>query len=90
MDMSNKTYDILKFIALKVLPGLATLIIALTMIWGIPYGEAIAATITALDTFLGTLLGISSNKYQALQKMHEADEKLANSPLYPEDEKGGE
>ncbi len=63
MEMSNKTYDILKFIALKVLPGLATLIIALTMIWGIPYGEAIAATITAIDTFLGTLLGISSKKY---------------------------
>jgi hypothetical protein len=25
-----------------------------------------------------------------LQEMHEADEKLANSPLYPEDESEGE
>ena len=63
MKMDNKTYDILKFIALKVLPALATLIIALTIIWGIPYGEAIAATITAIDTFLGAILGISSKNY---------------------------
>ena len=83
MKMSNKTYDILKFIALKVLPGLATLVILLTKIWGIPYGEAIAATITAVDTFLGTLLGISSNKYQAMQMMHEADAALAETPLDP-------
>lgn len=90
MIMSNKTYDILKFIALKILPALATLILTLGGIWGIPYSEAIAATITAIDTFLGAILGISSNKYQALQEMHEADEKLANSPLYSEDEKGGD
>jgi hypothetical protein len=90
MKMSNKTYDILKNIALYVLPALATLILTLGGIWGIPYAEAIAATITAIDTFLGAILGISSNKYQALQEMHEADEKLANSPLYPEDESEGE
>ena len=93
MKMDNKTYDILKFIALKVLPALATLIIVLTMIWDIPYGEAIGATITAIDGFLGTILGISSKNYakeQALEEMHEADVELANSPLYPEDENGGE
>jgi hypothetical protein len=61
--MSNRTYDTLKYIALIVLPALATLILALTKIWGIPYGEAIAATITAVDTFLGTTLKISSINY---------------------------
>ena len=90
MVLKNRTYDILKNIALYVLPALATLILTLGGIWGIPYAEAIAATITAIDTFLGAILGISSNKYQALQEMHEADEKLANSPLYPEDESEGE
>ena len=90
MQMNNKTYDLLKYIALYVLPALATLVLTLGNIWGLPYTEAIAGTITAIDTFLGAILGISSNKYQALQEMHEADEKLANSPLYPEDEKGGE
>lgn len=63
MLMSNKTYDILKNIALYVLPALATLILTLGNIWGIPYAEAIAATITALDTFLGAVLKISSNNY---------------------------
>lgn len=63
MAMSNKAYDILKYIALTVLPALATLIIAIGGIWGIPYTEAIAATVTAIDTFLGALLGISSKNY---------------------------
>lgn len=62
--MTNKTYDILKWIAALVLPALATLVIALAGIWGLPYGEAIGATITAVDAFLGTILGISSKNYQ--------------------------
>ena len=66
--MSNKTYDLLKNIALNGLPALATLIIALGTIWSLPYYEAIAATVTAIDTFLGALLGISSKDYQRAQK----------------------
>lgn len=61
--MSNKVYDILKDVALYVLPALATLVIALGNIWGIPYSEAIAATITAVDTFLGAIIKISSIAY---------------------------
>lgn len=61
--MSNKTYDILKYIAQIVLPALGTLYFALSSIWGLPYGEQIVGTITAVDAFLGALLGISSAKY---------------------------
>ncbi len=61
--MSNKTYDILKYIAQIVLPALGTLYFALSSIWGLPYGEQIVGTITAIDAFLGALLGISSAKY---------------------------
>ncbi len=61
--MPNKLYDILKFIAQIVLPALATLIFALTQIWGLPYGAEIAGTITAVNTFLGAILKISSVKY---------------------------
>lgn len=61
--MSNKLYDILKFIAQIVLPALATLIFALTQIWGLPYGAEIAGTIAAVNTFIGTVLKISSVKY---------------------------
>ena len=63
MKMTNKTYDILKYIAQIVLPALGTLYFALSQIWGLPYGEQIVGTITAFDAFLGALLGISSAQY---------------------------
>lgn len=61
--MSNKMYDVLKWIAMVVLPAIGTLYFALAGIWGFPYAEEIVGTITAIDTFLGVLLGISSTKY---------------------------
>lgn len=61
--MKNKTYDILKKVAMYVLPALATAVITIFKIWEIPYGEQIGATITAIDTALGIILGISSNNY---------------------------
>ena len=66
--MSNKTYDILKWIALYLLPALATLYFALSGIWGMPYGEQIMGTISAVDTFLGVILGISTVKYNKNNK----------------------
>ncbi len=61
---SNKIYDALKWIALYLLPALGTLYFALSGIWGLPYGEEVVGTITAADTFLGVLLGISSATYK--------------------------
>ena len=69
--MSNKTYDVLKRIAQIVLPAIATLYFALSSIWGLPYGEQIVGTITAIDAFLGALLGISTMKYNKEDKNHE-------------------
>lgn len=63
MKISNKTYDILKWIAQYVLPGIGTLYFALSTIWGLPYGEQVVGTITAVDTFLGVILGISTSSY---------------------------
>lgn len=65
MELSNKTYDVLKWIAMIALPALGTLYFALAGIWGLPCGEQVVGTITALDTFLGALLGISSASYKA-------------------------
>lgn len=62
--MSNKTYDILKYAAQIALPALGTLYFALSSIWGLPYGEQIVGTVTALDAFLGTLLGVSAAQYK--------------------------
>ena len=61
--MSNKTYDILTAICQLWLPALGTLYFALCGIWGFPYGEQIVGTITAIDTFLGVVLKISSDNY---------------------------
>ena len=61
--MTNKIYDILKFIAQIVLHALGTLYFALAAIWGFPYGEQVVGTITAVDAFLGAVLGISTYVY---------------------------
>ena len=61
--MSNKIYDVLKWVALLFLPAVGTLYFALAGIWNFPYGEQIVGTITAVDTFLGVILGISSASY---------------------------
>lgn len=62
--MSNKTYDMLKFTAQIILPAVGTFYFALAGIWGLPYGEQIVGTITAFDTLLGAVLGISSASYK--------------------------
>lgn len=66
--MNNRTYDILKYIAQIILPALGTLYFALASIWGLPYGEQIVGTITAIDAFLGALLKISTNKYNNMEE----------------------
>lgn len=63
MILSNKMYDILKWIAMYLLPAMGTLYFALAGIWNFPYGEEVVGTITAIDTFLGVILGISSSNY---------------------------
>lgn len=62
--MSNKVYDILKFIAQIVLPALATFYVTLASLWGLPYPEEISGTIMAVDTLLGAVLMISSTNYK--------------------------
>ena len=63
MVFDDKTYNVLKYIALIVLPALGALYFGLSAIWGLPYGQEIIGTITVIDTFLGALLGISTNNY---------------------------
>lgn len=66
-NMPDKVYDILKAIAMIILPALGTLYFALAGIWGWPYAEEIIGTITAIDTFLGVILGISTMQYKKTQ-----------------------
>ena len=73
MKMTNKLYDILKYIAQIVLPALGTLYFALAKIWGFPYGAEIVGTISAVDAFLGALLQISTNNYNKDQELLDDD-----------------
>ena len=61
--MSNKVYDILKFIAQIALPALATFYLTIAGIWSLPFGEEISGTIMAIDTLLGACLMLSSKNY---------------------------
>lgn len=78
MKMSNKVYDVLKWIAQFLLPALGTLYFALAGIWGLPYGEQVVGTITAIDTFLGVLLGIASNSYSKNLAQEETENETVN------------
>ena len=64
MKMSNKTYDILKWVALCFLPAFCALYATIGEVWSLPYVTQVVSTIAAVDTFLGALIGISSTKYK--------------------------
>lgn len=61
--MNNKTYDILKWVALVGLYALATLVNGIGNIWNISYTEEIVQTINLVGTVLGIVLGISNINY---------------------------
>lgn len=62
--MSDRMYDCLKWIAQILLPAIGTLYFALAQIWNFPYAEQIVGSITALDAFLGAILGVSTAVYK--------------------------
>ena len=66
--MKNKTYDILKEIALTVLPAIAAFLVTLGNVWGIPFATEISATVMAIDTLLGAILHISNTNYKKESK----------------------
>lgn len=66
--MSNKVYDVLKWLVMIVLPAISTLYFALSGIWGWPYAEEVVGTIAAITTFLGALLGISNAQYKKVNE----------------------
>ena len=68
MKLSNKLYDILKDVTTIVLPAISIFYVAMSKIWGWPYPAEISGTIAAAITFLGSLLKISTNKYNAENK----------------------
>jgi uncharacterized membrane protein len=60
---SSKTYDVLKYIALIVLP-LSALVSSIGEIWNIPILKYVSLTLIAIDTFLGAIIDHSAKKWQ--------------------------
>ena len=63
MNLTNKKYNFLKWVALVLLPAIVVFVFAITKIWGLPYGPEIAGTVSAIDVLLGALLQISTKSY---------------------------
>lgn len=70
--MSNKFYDILKWVATVALPAIAALYSGLAEVWNLPYAEQIPKTVLLIVAFLGAVLGVSSIKYAKNQNSTEA------------------
>ena len=64
MKMSNKIYDVLKWVALVALDAVGLFYQTISAIWNLPYGDQVLATCVAVSVCLGTLLQISSSKYK--------------------------
>ena len=63
MKLTDKAYDVMKWLVIIVLPALATLYAALAAVWAWPLADQVVTTITAVDTFLGAVLCISTANY---------------------------
>ena len=68
MTLNNRVYEILKWVALIVLPALAKLIAGVFGVWDIPYGPKIAETIEYVQLFLATVLMVSHVQYVKREK----------------------
>lgn len=62
--MSNKVYDVLKWIALVALDAIGLFYKTIATIWGLPLGDEVMATCAALSVLIGALIGISSAQYK--------------------------
>lgn len=69
MKLSNRTYDILKWVALVVIPASATLVLTVGKIWGLPYYDNIGATISAVGLFIAAIIGVSSKDFYEIEPM---------------------
>lgn len=82
MRLSNRVYDVAKWLVQLFLPALGTLYFALAGIWGLPAAEAVVGTIVSLTTFLGVILGVSTKQY------YESDAPYDGSIIIQEAEEG--
>lgn len=71
MILSDKVYNILKWIDLVFIPAVLTLYSVLSGIWSWPYAQAIVGTGVAIETFIGALIGISAHNINKIEMLSE-------------------
>ena len=61
--LSNKVYDVLKWVVIIAIPALSTAYAGMAAIWGWPYANEVAKTASVICVLLGALLGVSTAQY---------------------------
>lgn len=69
MKLTSRQYDVLKWVALVVIPASATLVLTVGKIWGLPYYDNIGATISAVGLFIAAIIGVSSRDFYEVEPM---------------------
>ncbi len=64
MTFTNKMYDVIKWLALIVLPALGTLYVAMANIWGFPYASEVLPSIMGIAVFLGVVIEFVNYQWQ--------------------------
>lgn len=59
----DKVYDILKWVAMLLLPAVTALYYSLAQTWGWPDADKIVASLAAVNTFIGIILGVSTIQF---------------------------
>jgi len=67
MKMNDKLYNILKWVCLTALPALTALYGVIGSTLNIPHTQEVLTIATAVDTCLGTMIGVSAVKYYQSQ-----------------------
>lgn len=68
MKISNKLYDILKWLVLIVIPAITTFYVVLDNLFSWGFAEIIATISAAACTCIGTIIGISTAQYNKEEK----------------------
>lgn len=68
LELHNRVYDVMKWLALIALPALGVLYSALAAVWGWPIAAEVSETVNAVTACLGVLIGVSTASYNARTK----------------------
>jgi len=78
--LTDKAYNVLKHVAAVGLPAVSTLYFALAQIWHFPDTDEVMATISAVNVFLGAVVGVSSFQYKNSDSKYAGEVQITETP----------